>query len=144
MGFFAYGFAERFLLLINTPADMIGMTRNYIRIISLGVPFMYGYFILQAAMQGTGNTMVALRIQLTATVINIPLDALLIFGAGLGSGMGRGGRRCGYCCLPGCRLYGGDDYTSPREQGDETPPEKILFPAGMQYPCFSGWVCLPL
>ena len=39
-------------------------------------------------MQGTGNTMVALRIQLTATAVNIPLDALLIFGSGPLPGMG--------------------------------------------------------
>ena len=88
MGGFGYLIAEKFLQLINTPGEMIGMTRNYIKIISMGVPFMYGYFILQAAMQGTGNTMVALRIQLTATVINIPLDALLIFGAGPVPGWG--------------------------------------------------------
>ena len=88
MGAVGYFFSGTFLSLIHTPENMIGMTRNYIEIISLGVPFMYGFFILQAAMQGTGNTMVALRIQLTATAVNIPLDALLIFGSGPLPGMG--------------------------------------------------------
>ena len=107
MGAAGYFFSGAFLVLIHTPDNMIAMTRNYIEIISLGVPFMYGFFVLQAAMQGTGNTMVALRIQLTATAVNIPLDALLIFGLGPVPGMGVEGAAIatvvsrGIACLSG-------------------------------------------
>ena len=80
MGGLGFFLADLFLSLINTPQSMMILTGNYLRIVSLGIPFMYGFFVLQAAMQGTGHTMVALRIQLLATAVNIPLDALLIFG----------------------------------------------------------------
>ncbi len=82
MGGLGFFLADFFLGLINTPENMMPQTGNYLRIISLGVPFMYGFFILQGAMQGTGNTSVSLKIQLVATAVNIPLDALLIFGYG--------------------------------------------------------------
>ncbi|MDA3956326.1 MATE family efflux transporter [Oceanispirochaeta sp.] len=74
--------AGPFLRAIQTPPDLFELTADYIRIICLGIPFMYGFFALQSAMEGTGNTMAALRIQLLATAVNIPLDAVLIFGAG--------------------------------------------------------------
>ncbi len=87
-GSLGYFLSDFFLNLINTPGDMMVQTGDYLRIISLGVPFMYGFFILQATMQGVGDTAVPLRIQLFATAVNIPLDALLIFGAGPVPSMG--------------------------------------------------------
>ena len=71
-----------FLRAVQTPEEMFGLTSEYLRIVCLGIPFMYGFYTLQSAMEGTGNTMAALRIQLIATAVNIPLDGLLIFGAG--------------------------------------------------------------
>jgi len=82
MGGAGFLLTDPFLRVIQTPADIFPLTRVYLRTVCLGVPFMYCFFILQGAMQGTGNTMVALRVQLLATAVNIPLDALLIFGAG--------------------------------------------------------------
>jgi MATE family, multidrug efflux pump len=79
---------EPFLRVLQTPDELFSMTSSYMRIICLGVPFMYGFFIMQSAMEGTGNTMAALRIQLLATAVNIPLDAVLIFGAGPFSALG--------------------------------------------------------
>lgn len=79
---------EPFLRALQTPDDLFSMTASYMRIICLGIPFMYLFFIMQSAMEGTGNTAAALRIQLLATVINIPLDAVLIFGLGPFSALG--------------------------------------------------------
>jgi len=77
-----------FLRSLQTPDDLIGLTADYLRIIFLGIPFMYGFYALQSAMEGTGRTMAALKIQLLATAVNIPLDMLLIFGAGVLPPMG--------------------------------------------------------
>ncbi|QEN06693.1 MATE family efflux transporter [Oceanispirochaeta crateris] len=74
--------AGPFLRAVQTPPDLYGLTVEYLRIICLGVPFMYGFFSLQSAMEGTGNTAASLRIQLLAVAVNIPLDAILIFGVG--------------------------------------------------------------
>jgi len=72
-----------FLRSLQTPDDLVGLTADYLRIICLGIPFMYGFYALQSAMEGTGRTLAALKIQLLATAVNIPLDMLLIFGAGI-------------------------------------------------------------
>jgi len=71
-----------FLRLLQTPGDLAPLTADYLRIICLGIPFMYGFYALQSAMEGTGRTMAALKIQLLAAAVNIPLDMVLIFGAG--------------------------------------------------------------
>jgi putative MATE family efflux protein len=71
-----------FLRAVQTPDEMYALSMDYLRIVCLGIPFMYGFYTLQSAMEGTGNTLAALRIQLIATAVNIPLDGLLIFGAG--------------------------------------------------------------
>ena len=54
MGAVGYFFSGTFLSLIHTPENMIGMTRNYIEIISLGVPFMYGFLSFRLPCRGRG------------------------------------------------------------------------------------------
>lgn len=71
-----------FLRLINVPADSYDYTFTYMRIIFLGVPFMYLSFVFQSALRGVGNSITPLLIQIVAIVINIILDPLLIFGIG--------------------------------------------------------------
>lgn len=70
------------LRLLQTPAEVLPLSRDYMEIIFMGLPLMFGFFVIRAAMQGTGNTLVPLLIQLATVAVNIPLDALLIFGAG--------------------------------------------------------------
>jgi putative MATE family efflux protein len=70
------------LRLLQTPGEVFGFTRDYTVIIFSGMPFMFGFLILQSAMQGIGRTMVPLWIQLGTVAFNIALDPLLIFGIG--------------------------------------------------------------
>ncbi len=70
------------LRLLQTPGSIYPLALVYLRTIFAGVPLMFGFFLLRAAMQGTGNTKVALAVQLATVAVNIPLDVLLIFGAG--------------------------------------------------------------
>ncbi|MFP4363628.1 MAG: MATE family efflux transporter [Spirochaetia bacterium] len=70
------------LRLLHTPDVVFPHAAGYMRIIFAGIPFMFGFFIMQAAMQGIGKTMVPLVVQTASVFINIPLDALLIFGWG--------------------------------------------------------------
>jgi len=75
-------FTPVFLRVINVPADSYDYTFIYMRIIFLGVPFMYISFIFQAALRGIGDSMTPMVIQIVAVLLNILLDPLLIFGLG--------------------------------------------------------------
>ncbi|MFO7849106.1 MAG: MATE family efflux transporter [Spirochaetia bacterium] len=68
------------LSLMQTPENVFAFTRDYMIIIFAGMPFMFGYFLLQASMQGIGRTTVPLALQVVTVAFNIALDPLLIFG----------------------------------------------------------------
>ncbi|MFP4492080.1 MAG: MATE family efflux transporter [Spirochaetaceae bacterium] len=72
--------AEPLLHLMQTPESVFAFTRDYMVIIFTGMPFMFGFFILQASMQGIGRTMVPLALQAAMVALNIALDPLFIFG----------------------------------------------------------------
>jgi putative MATE family efflux protein len=71
------------LRLLQTPEEVYAFTLDYTVIIFAGLPFMFGFLILQSAMQGIGRTMVPLWVQLGTVAFNILLDPLLIFGWGI-------------------------------------------------------------
>lgn len=77
-----FSLTPAFLKLIRVPDDSYQYTFNYMRIIFLGVPFMYMSFVFQGALRGVGDSMTPLMIQAVAIVLNIVLDPLLIFGIG--------------------------------------------------------------
>lgn len=74
--------AEPLLKLLQTPIAVYDFTLDYLNIIFAGLPFMFGFLVLQSAMQGIGRTMVPLVLQVGTVVLNIALDPLLIFGPG--------------------------------------------------------------
>ncbi len=75
-------FTNPVLRILKTPPDAFIYTSKYMRIILMGIPFMFGTFILQASLQGIGDTITPLWIQGIAVSFNILLDPLLIFGIG--------------------------------------------------------------
>ncbi len=75
--------AAPLLRLLQTPPEVFVFTRDYTVIIFAGMPFMFGFLILQSAMQGIGRTLVPLWVQLGTVAFNIALDPVLIFGIGI-------------------------------------------------------------
>lgn len=73
-------FAEPLLHLLKTPADTFQCTLTYLRIVLLGMPLTFPFFVFQAALNGYGDTITPLKIELISIGINIILDPLLIFG----------------------------------------------------------------
>ncbi len=80
--------AEPLLKLLQTPEEVSDFTRDYMHIIFAGLPFMFGFLVLQSGMQGIGRTMVPLIVQVFTVALNIGLDPLLIFGIGPFPAMG--------------------------------------------------------
>ena len=71
-------FCERILLLINTPADVMPMAKQYMVIIFAGMIGSFGYNINAGILQGFGDSKSSLLFLAIATIINIVLDLLFV------------------------------------------------------------------
>ncbi|MGE5579371.1 MAG: MATE family efflux transporter [Bacillota bacterium] len=68
------------LRLISTPADIMGDAQAYLGIVLGGTVFTFFYNLISAVMRGLGDSKTPLLFLAYATVLNIILDPLLIFG----------------------------------------------------------------
>ena len=75
-------FSKPLLHLLQVPQSAFDYTYEYVTIIFLGIPLMFMTIVLQSAMQGIGNSLTPLFIQLCTVLLNVVLDPLLIFGIG--------------------------------------------------------------
>jgi len=84
LGALGYLFTGDLLALIPTQEDtaqqVIPLAADYMEVIFLGVPFMFGFFIFSSLMRGYGNTRTPMRVMFVSVVINVIIDPLLIFG----------------------------------------------------------------
>jgi putative MATE family efflux protein len=62
-----------------SPAVLPGATA-YMQVISLGMPFMFGFFIFISLMRGAGDTLTPMFVMFGTVVVNIVLDPFLING----------------------------------------------------------------
>ena len=72
--------ANSLLRLLQTPDEVFQYAKDYMTIIFWGIPFLFGFFIIQGAMQGIGDTKTPVKIQIVSVVLNVALDPILIFG----------------------------------------------------------------
>ena len=82
LGGVGYFFVEDFLLLIGASEATLPMAAGYMRVISLGLVFMFGFFVFVSLMRGYGDTITPMLVMLGTVVVNIALDPFLIFGWG--------------------------------------------------------------
>lgn len=74
---------DLFLRLLQVPEGLTyTYTETYMRIIFSGMPFMFISFSFAGILQGIGDSMTPLCIQLVTVCVNILLDIVLIFGLG--------------------------------------------------------------
>lgn len=66
----------------ETKAEVIPQMLAYLRLIFLGMPFLFGFYVFAALMRGYGDTQTPLRIMLVSVVINVIADPVFIFGLG--------------------------------------------------------------
>ena len=64
----------------DTSADVIPLAADYMEIIFLGIPLMFGFFIFSALMRGYGDTKTPMYVMVVSVVANIALDPFFIFG----------------------------------------------------------------
>jgi len=67
-----------FLDWLNCPLEAMRQARNYMRIVSLGLPFVFGYNAICGALRGMGESKRPLLFVSVAAVANLVLDLLLV------------------------------------------------------------------
>ncbi|MFB6132367.1 MAG: MATE family efflux transporter [Halanaeroarchaeum sp.] len=77
VGFLGVG---TFLDVIGASAAVQPLASNYLEVISLGLPFMFGFFVFIALMRGYGDTITPMLVMFGSVLLNIVLDPFLIFG----------------------------------------------------------------
>jgi len=83
LGFIGYITVDPLLRLLQTPEGATFIyTSQYLKIIFAGVPMMFMMFIFRAALQGVGDGITPLVIQVVTVFLNVFLDWILIFGIG--------------------------------------------------------------
>jgi len=89
--------ADKFLVLLGTPENMMQEATAYLRINFLGILFLFGYNFISTVLRALGDSKTPMYFVTVAVLLNIVLDPLFI------AGFNWGGRRCrhGNCCLTG-------------------------------------------
>lgn len=75
-------FSRPILTLINTPPELMDQAVAYLNVILGGLVFAFGYNVFSAILRGLGDSRTPLLFLIYATVTNIILDPLMIFGIG--------------------------------------------------------------
>ncbi len=79
LGFFL---AEPVLALLGPEPDVFPYAVAYLKTWFIGIPFIFGFFVFQALVRGSGDTINPMKLMVGSTILNIVLDPFLIFGWG--------------------------------------------------------------
>jgi len=66
----------------ETGATVVPQMIAYLRIIFLGMPFLFGFYVFSALMRGYGDTRTPMVIMFVSVAINVAVDPVFIFGLG--------------------------------------------------------------
>jgi len=80
LGAFGYYAVGPFIGFLGASPDVLPLATGYMQVISVGMPFMFGFFVFIALMRGYGDTVTPMLVMLGSVVLNIAIDPLLIFG----------------------------------------------------------------
>jgi putative MATE family efflux protein len=73
---------DRLFALMQTPADVAALGRDYLRTYLLGAPLLYGFFAVDAGFRASGDTRTPFVLLLTSVAVTLVLDPMLILGLG--------------------------------------------------------------
>ena len=63
-----------------TAESVVPLAADYMEIIFLGIPLMFGFFVFAAIMRGYGDTRTPMLVMVSSVVANVVLDPFFIFG----------------------------------------------------------------
>ncbi|MDR2195393.1 MAG: MATE family efflux transporter [Gallionellaceae bacterium] len=79
---FGFWFSRHMLAAMDTPAESLHLAEAYLQVIFLGIPFLYVFVFVSAALRGAGDAKTPFRFLLLSVVLDIVLNPLLLFGVG--------------------------------------------------------------
>ena len=82
LGAFGYLAVGDILPLLGASGAVLEGATAYLEIISLGMVFMFAFFVFMSLMRGYGDTITPMLVMLATVVVNLVLDPFLIFGWG--------------------------------------------------------------
>jgi putative MATE family efflux protein len=82
LGVLGVAFVGELLQVFGATQTVLGLATDYMEIISLGLPFLFGFIVFVALMRGAGDTITPMLVMLGTVVLNVVIDPLLIFGVG--------------------------------------------------------------
>lgn len=80
LGAIGYVGVDMFLRLMGASQDVLPLATSYMEVISLGLLFMFGFFVFVALMRGYGDTITPMLVMFGSVVFNIIIDPFFIFG----------------------------------------------------------------
>ncbi len=82
LGALGFRFVADLLQVFGAEPAVLSLATDYMEVISLGLPFLFGFTVFIALMRGAGDTVTPMLVMFGTVVGNIALDPLLIFGVG--------------------------------------------------------------
>ncbi|MBD3309833.1 MATE family efflux transporter [Candidatus Woesearchaeota archaeon] len=77
-------FLEPIFILMGASGNVLSLSTEYMSIILAGAVFMFLVFIFNSIFTSQGDTKTPMKVQITALVLNIILDPILIYGLDMG------------------------------------------------------------
>jgi len=77
-------FCRRILIIMNTPADIIGHAYNYIVVIFIGIPTVFLYNMVSGVIRSLGDSKTPVVFLVLSSIINVVLDFFLILVCKMG------------------------------------------------------------
>ena len=100
---------EPLFKILGAPDDMIPLIAGYMRILYSGVPFVVVGMVGMSSMRATGDTRLPSMLMVIASIANVILDPILIFGVGPIPAMGLNGAAMAALLARGA-IFGGTIY----------------------------------
>ena len=100
---------EPLFLRMGAPEDMIPMISGYMKILYVGVPFVVVGMVGMSSMRATGDTRLPSLLMVVASIANVILDPILIFGLGPFPEMGLDGAAMA-ALISRAAIFGGTLY----------------------------------
>jgi putative MATE family efflux protein len=82
LGLAGYAAVEPVLAGLGASGEVLKLGADYMRIIALGMPFMFGFAVFISLMRGYGDTVTPMLVMLGSVILNIAVDPFIIFGWG--------------------------------------------------------------
>ena len=83
LGMLGFRFVAGLLEIFGAEPTVLELATDYMEVISLGLPFLFGFTVFIALMRGAGDTVTPMLVMFGTVVLNVAIDPLLIFGVWL-------------------------------------------------------------